>query len=178
MLITTATFAEAAPIINALALQQKERHPFPIFANEDLLLAVTGIGTLYAAIAVSHIVTKPLLNIGICAGREVGKLYNIKKVIDDCSNKCYILPLDQKLPNATLRTLAHPAIRPYKELVDMEAAGIMVAAKKFGITPKIVKIVSDAFDPAQVSKERATSLVEANLDQLLDIIANLKKDGS
>ena len=170
MLITTATLTEAKPIIERLNLKQVQKRPFALFSNGHSSLLVTGIGALNAAAAVSHIVTQPLLNFGLCAGSDIGKLYNIKKVIDDCSDKSYILPTDPNLPNASLRTVAKPATSHFRELVDMEAAGIVVAAKKFGITPKIVKIVSDSYDPSSVTLKLATSLIEANIEQLLDII--------
>ena len=178
MIITTATYTEAAPIVEALGLTLSQRRP-AVYAGEGLRLLVTGIGPLAAAAALGSIVAKeqPVLNIGICAGSHIGRLYHIRKLIDDATGSSYILGDHPALPNATLRTLYRPAEKPYKELVDMEAAGLYGAAKLFGAKLQICKIVSDRYEPKSVDPAAARRLIQANLEPLLDIIAASKAKG-
>ncbi|MRI83061.1 MAG: hypothetical protein C6I00_01445 [Nitratiruptor sp.] len=177
-----ATRTEARTLIQALHLIPIASTPFPRYRGEGIELIVTGIGPLHAASAVGHILTHSpatqLLNLGICAGDRPGQLYNISKVIDDPSGKSYPLPPSTTLPNKKLRTLHHPAHKRFRELVDMEAAGILVGAKPFQVKPHIIKLVSDPYDPKRCSPEWVLTLFQRHLKELLDIIANLKRGGT
>ena len=178
MILTTATLAEAKPLIAALKLEKVKTKPFPIYQKDHLLLILTGIGPINAAAALGYIVTQPtqILNVGICAGTSIGSIQNIYKVIDDASNKSYLLQKDPSMHNAALRTLYHPALKKYKELVDMESSALVVTAKRFSCPIKIIKIVSDRFDPKSVTPKSTQELIEHRIDTILDIMANLKKD--
>ena len=178
MIITVATFTEAKSLIEALELKAITHKPFSIYQNATIRLIITGIGPINAAAALGHIVTQPtqILNVGICAGQTVGSIYNIYKVIDDASAKSYILQKDSFLPNATIRTLHYSSQKSYKELVDMEASALAAISKRLSSPIKIVKIVSDNYDPKSVTPNVVSELMKEKIDILLDIIANLKKD--
>ncbi|MRJ02151.1 MAG: hypothetical protein GXO19_05130 [Epsilonproteobacteria bacterium] len=173
MTIITATRAEAKPLIALLRLHPLSSSPFPLYSNGEIELIVSGIGPLNGAVATAFRGRSPLLNVGLCGGEEVGELYNIYKVIDDPSSKSYLLSRSPTLPNGKVRTLSHPATRRYRELVDMEASGIVVASRRLGLALTVVKIVSDRYDPTEVTPQRAEELIGSKVNTLLDIIGDL-----
>jgi len=172
MTILMATYAEAAPLVRALPFRQISKKPFHIFQYESIRLVITGIGPINAAAATGYIVShpQPLLNIGICAGKERGALYNVYKAIDDATGKSYLLERSPLLPNAKLRTFHKPLSTPIRELADMEGAAIAAIGKRAGCEVRILKIVSDAFDPGSVTPQLARKLVQSRLQEILDII--------
>ena len=171
MHIICATKTEALPIIDALHLHQIAHKPFTIYQNPHHTLIISGIGTIQAAAATSYILAlteDAILNIGYAAGKEVGKLFHIHKVIDSCSNKVFHLPKSTTLPNMACTTYPLPQTKPTKTLADMEAASIVQAAKIFKAPITILKVVSDRFDPNSFIKN--SSLIEKNLDVILSQI--------
>ena len=171
MYIICATKTEALPIIDALHLHQIAHKPFTIYQNPNHTLIISGIGMSKAAAATSHILTlknEKILNISYAAGKEVGRLFHIHKVIDSCSNKVFHLPKSKTLPNTACTTYPLPQTKPAKTLVDMEAAAIVQVAKIFKVPITILKVVSDRFDPNSFIKN--SSLIEKNLDEILSQI--------
>ncbi|BCD62423.1 hypothetical protein NitYY0826_C1299 [Nitratiruptor sp. YY08-26] len=172
MLIITATYTEAAPIIEALQLEKVATKPFRIYAASHIQLLITGIGMLNAAIATASLLTndqkKAVFNIGYAAADNVGILYNITKVIDGCSKSIYHLSQSNTLPNAACTTLCHPATTPHKTLVDMEASAIVRCARVYNIPVKILKIGSDRFNPKSFQKNN--NLIRKHIDTILSQI--------
>ncbi|SMC09830.1 hypothetical protein [Nitratiruptor tergarcus] len=171
MLITTATYTEAAPIIEALQLEKVATKPFRIYAASHIQLLITGIGMLNAAIATTSLLTnnqKAVFNIGYAAADIVGILYNITKVIDGCSKSIYHLSQSNTLPNAACTTLCHPATTPHKTLVDMEASAIVRCARVYNVPVKILKIGSDRFNPKSLQKN--SELISKHIDTILSQI--------
>ncbi len=161
MLILCATKTEAVPIIEALKMQKIACAPYSLFANDEHRLLITGIGAVAAAAACGYALgqkEEPLCNIGYAAGNAIGKLYNISKVVDTCTHKVYHLPKSEHLPNAACTTLPQPATKRLETLADMEASAIVQAAKRFKQPCKILKIVSDAFNPQSCPHD--SSLIE------------------
>ena len=172
MLILCATKTEAAPIIEALQMRQTARAPYSLFANEEHRLIVTGIGSIAAAAACGYALAQkeePLCNIGYAAGNEIGKLYNLSKIIDACSHKVYHLPKSEHLPNAACTTLPHPAAKKLATLADMEASAIVAVAKRFKVSCTIYKIVSDAYTPDACPHD--SRLIVRHIDTILSEIS-------
>ncbi len=168
MLIVCATKTEAAPIIEALKMQRAASAPYSLFANNEHRLLVTGIGTVMAAAVCGYALgqkEEPLCNIGYAAGNEIGKLYNISKVIDACSHKVYHLPKSEHLPNAACTTLPKPATKKLGTLADMEASAVIAVANRFKLPCIVYKIVSDTFSPDACAQN--SHLIERHIDTIL-----------
>ncbi len=170
MIIYCATTTEARPIIEALGLQKKQKVPFAIYEGVHTLL-IGGIGKCKAAASLSHILAlspHPVLNIGLAAGEEIGRLYHIRKVIDADTHHVYHLPPSDMLPNETCTTHSRPAATPHKGLADMEASALVCTAKLYRQPIAILKIVSDHFDPKNM--ERSNHLITQNLPKILSLL--------
>lgn len=172
MLILCATKTEATPIIKALKMQKIAYVPYSLFANKEHRLIVTGIGTILAAGACSYALSKnrePILNIGYAAGKSIGELYNIYKVIDRCTNKVFHLHKSDTLSNAACTTLPLPITEKLNTLADMEASAIIAVANRFKLSCTIYKITSDTFSPDACT--RKSHLIERHLDTILSEIS-------
>ena len=172
MLILCATKTEAAPIIEALQMRQTARTPYPLFVSKEHRLILTGIGTVAAAAACGYALAQkeePLCNIGYAAGDEIGKLYNVSKIIDACSHKVYHLPKSEHMPNAACTTLPKPTAQKLATLADMEASAIVAVANRFKLPCTVYKIVSDTFSPDACPHD--SRLVARHIDTILSEIS-------
>ena len=170
MLIYCATTTEARPIIEAMGLQRRQKAPFTIYKGSHTLL-IGGIGKCRAAASLSHLLTlspEPVLNVGLSAGEEIGRLYHIRKVIDADTHQVYHLPPLDALPNETCTTHSRPAATPHKGLADMEASALVCTARLYRQPIAILKVVSDPFDPKSV--ERSSHLIAQNLPKILSLL--------
>jgi len=134
-------------------------------------LVISGIGKVKAAAALSHILAKtsqPLLNIGYAAGEEVGKLYNVHKIIDASSHKVFHLPKSATLPNAACSTFDRPLAHPIETLADMEASALVECANIHKIPIAILKVVSDPYSPEKMTRD--ATLLERHIDTILSIL--------
>lgn len=177
MIITTSTLTEAQPFIDFFDLKPVQKRPFPIYEKPPFTLIVTGIGPLRASAALSHILTKkaePVMNFGISAGKKVGKIYNIYKVIDAHSHKSYILKRSNIFENAVLKSYATPVSTKQNCLADMEGAALAGCVKLYGQDIEIVKLVSDAFTPDTVDMQNMAELIKKKIKPILDTIASKK----
>jgi len=147
MLFVTATRLEAEPIINALELKLVQKKPFFIYQNHNVQLIITGIGKTKAAAALGYMRPKTqIINIGIAAGAEVGKLFVIKKVIDKESGKVFHLNPPSNVAQATLTTFAKPLDKPYPTLVDMEGSAFVESARLFRQKIILFKVILSQYN--------------------------------
>ncbi len=170
MIIYCATTTEARPIIEALGLRKEHKAPFAIYEGSHTLI-IAGIGKCKAAAGLSHILTlspEPMLNVGIAAGEEIGRLYHIHKVIDADTHQVYHLPPSDTLPNESCTTHSRPATTPHKGLADMEASALVCTARLYRQPITILKVVSDRFDPKSV--DRSSHLIAQNLPKILSLL--------
>ena len=125
---------------------------FNLFDFKKFIIIQSGIGKINSAIATTILLTKfdikKVFNIGICGAKSIpiGKILRIGQIVDCDSNKKYVLNSGEKLYTISKTSKEYP-------IVDMEASGFLVAAKRFNVEVDIIKIVSDNlnnFDKAKV----------------------------
>ncbi len=182
MIIHTALFAEAKEIINFFKLKKYEDKNFLIFSNKNIVLIVSGIGKINAAMTLSHILTlypekKEIVNIGIAAGKDrfnIGELVNIKKIIDLEEKKVFHLKKIYGIKNLTLCTSLYPQTNPKADIGDMEGSAIYQVAKKYKKDLTIFKIISDSFNPQSIEKESVDKLILKNINLINQFITNKK----
>ncbi|HOQ13085.1 MAG TPA: hypothetical protein PK104_12075 [Spirochaetota bacterium] len=166
--IVMATMLEAKPLIESLHLALKTMKPFHIYENERVVLAISGIGKVNAALSTAYVIGeydfKALYNLGAAGGLKSGikkgAIFHISDVIDydrpllrggtrkTAASTCEGFDL------AVLATTDRPAISLERrldigreaDLVDMEGSGFVQACKIFGAEPFLWKIVSDALE--------------------------------
>ena len=131
------------------------------------MLIVTGIGienakkaALFVKEHFSPSLEDILLNIGIAAVSKeipVGTLCKVGSVIYKDAR------IDLSEDGFLLQTVDTPQKTPRETLVDMEAYGLV---EIFGTDLKVYKIISDHFEPENVTKEGVKKLVSAALAKL------------
>jgi len=167
--IVIATELEAEPLIPALGLSQTEEQPFKIFANDDMVLVICGIGKANAAMATALCCReyKPqwICSLGAAGatskGHPLGAIYHITKVTEidrpryQSEDPVIRMPhILDGFPTATLATQDHPVIDPDERqkvslqanLVDMESAAVLQACRKYAIPCVLFRFVSDTPD--------------------------------
>ncbi len=174
--IIMATKLEAAPFLERLSLNLETKKPILVYGHGNIVLSISGIGKANAAIATTYSILRyqPRLvcNLGAAGatrpGFGIGEIYHIDRVIEYDrphlrSAKIRIFS-PQVLPGfryATVATQDKPvvdqdrrrAIAGITDLVDMEAAGILLASKKFDVPCVALKFVSDTVeheDPEEI----------------------------
>ncbi|MCX8125347.1 MAG: hypothetical protein N3F66_14460, partial [Spirochaetes bacterium] len=162
-----ATQIEAQPYIEILQLVQCKQKPFLLYGGDSsLYLIIGGIGVTSAAIATTYVFTtlnaEIILNIGAAGALTPdltpGTIITVSKVYD--TTRCHfttqnpfayaLTPLPQ-LTAHTCISVSIPLRTPQERaqystiasIVDMELAGIALAAKKFSKTCYCVKYISD-----------------------------------
>lgn len=176
-----ATMLEAASFINGLGMTLETREPFPVYIAGELVLVISGIGKVNAALAAAHIINTKnitlLHNPGAAGALRDGinerEIFHITEIVDwdrpKLINKEIRKIKADKLDGfseASLATLDRPVITRGErqkvgeaaDLVDMEGAGFMQSCRIHGAKGYLWKIVSDT----------------AEHEQDKDIIANIK----
>lgn len=190
ILIVCALMPEAKPLVQHFKLKKdfsvKEHE---LFRSEEIELIVSGVGKVKSAIAATALLQRHqgrkdlcAANIGICGSVKEcapGKLYFVNKITDQATAKSYFpdILLQHGLPEASLATFEKPVqkselLEPTFDLVDMEAAGFMLAAQMYVYPQQILcaKVVSDCLEDVKLSAEFAQQLITGNclaLEKLL-----------
>jgi len=164
--LIAATLLEAEPFLNIFDMKELEKQPFNIYEGRNFLLGITGIGKANAAIGTAYCCTRYqpacILNAGAAGAvdenRIVGSVYQVEKTIEPdrphlMSNASFIQTPDilHGFSNAILATQDKPIIdvetfnelAAVTDLVDMEGASVLQAAKKFQKKCFLFKFVSD-----------------------------------
>ena len=167
--IVMATRLEAQPFLKGLKADEPKEHPVPTYRSDRTVLVISGIGKVNAAIATTycHLAFRPdlILNLGAAGstgpshGR--GDMLHITKVVEydrphlgSNASRVHIPEVLSGFPTATLATQDHAVVdeRSRKkvaavaDLVDMEGASVVHAARTFGIPCYLFKFVSDTPD--------------------------------
>jgi nucleoside phosphorylase len=166
ILIHTALFAEAKPIIEHFKLQCIQTKPYKLYAKENIVLVISGMGKEKTALHVEDVFQKysidKAINIGIAGCKDkdiqIGSLF--------CTNH----KLDF-INYASLTTVEKPLEDKNKlntTLVDMEAESFMSTCKEFLDIKDIyiLKVVSDHLDTTIPKKEFVWEIVQRNLPSL------------
>ena len=148
-LIHTALVAEAKPIIGHFGLTCKEKQPFNIYANDDIVLIVSGIGGEKTHAALAYALTRfeprVAINIGIAGCVDT----NIPNGTLFCTTHH-----DVSMPFATCSShekAVDDTLHVKTTLVDMEADTFLKCMPK-GIQTYVFKVVSDHCESAIPSR--------------------------
>lgn len=177
---------EAKPLIQAWRLKKlAQKLPFAMYANQDYLVVITGIGKTAMAGAVGYTLgffanaQRPLLlNLGIAGHRcyPLGTLYLADKIVDSATGRSFYpqLPFSVTCATHAVATQTQPR-NDYVDdyLYDMEASAFYETAVKFTSSESIhsLKIVSDNNrSPLENINER---LVEDYCSRQLNVIDSL-----
>ena len=196
---------EAKPFIEGLCLNhiKEDNSPFEVYENNVIVLIVSGVGELNAALASQYAILKfgckALFSTGCCGATgsrfKVGEVVSVERVYKrDFDLTCfgyekYQLPGCEPalvLDTDKCYTLADCYSSdefvtsltknvPSDVVVEMEAFSVAFAAQKYGASCHVYKVVSDLTD-----KNTDTCQFEENLDAVSvrlaeHIIALLKK---
>lgn len=189
--IITAFQSEAQPLIEHYRLRGNSRHSvFRCYQNDELQLAICGIGKLAAATATAYLAASEpqrgcgWLNLGIAghANRPVGEPLLAHKIIDAATGQQSFPGIVMPLPCAseTLITIDKPA-EGYREgaMVDMEASGFYTAASRFQSCELIhsLKIISDNqhHSTDNISEKTTTLLIQDNINIVESVINELQQ---
>ncbi len=183
---------EARPLVQAWKLKKNSpQQPFTIYANDERVVVISGIGKLAMAAAVAYTMclypdalNPVLLNFGI-AGHQffpVGSLYLADKITDLENTKNYYPQLtfgDDFFTNS-LTTVSKPQINYEGDsLFDMEAAAFYEIATKFNTNELVhcLKIVSDNSEVslANISEETVIAWITNKIDEIDSLIYQLLK---
>ncbi|MCF6173108.1 MAG: nucleoside phosphorylase [Campylobacteraceae bacterium] len=171
-LMHTALFAEAKPLIEHFKMQCLQKKPYYIFAKDDMILIISGIGAKNTSIlkeVFNKYQIKKAINIGIAGCKDkntqIGKLF--------CTN--------HKLNFIKFATLSSvdKSVNNTKEidtmLVDMEAQSFLqICEKQLDLKDiYILKVVSDHLETKIPKKEFVWNIIEKNLQNISKIV-NLK----
>ncbi len=164
-----ATLLEAEPLLSALSLSPVEEKPFRVYEGGGIRLILSGIGKARAAMASEYLVlrygAKFLFNLGAAGSvggdRRLGEVFHVSRVLErdrpflEGRKDRYLEPdhLEGHRP-AVLSTADIPVVTPEEraalegraELLDMEGAAVVQAARIFGAAVYLFKVVSDTPD--------------------------------
>ncbi len=180
--LITALHPEAKAFIDTMHLTRIDDLPFATYRNDDTLLVICGCGYTNALMATAALLGHQppnkgdlLINVGICAAPEhfaidelllAHKLTYQKRsaypdmVVKHPYNECELTTVD------TAQEALH--VTP----VDMEAHAVFSAASRFMQLHQMlfVKVVSDHFEPASVTKTTAHSLIASHIEAIESLI--------
>lgn len=185
--ICCAFYAEAKPVIDFYGLKKNHyASKFDIYEGENIILIITGMGTVITSAAVSHLLTRYsaqktdiALNIGIAGAvnpdYRKGEAVLCNKVVNIFSERCFYPDILVKHPfkEGTLLTYPRPVRGKEKvfykgDLVDMEGAGFFEAASSFLYVHNIqlIKVVYDFLDDLSINKEEIYGIIRDNLQDI------------
>ncbi|MGI6113820.1 MAG: purine phosphorylase [Mahellales bacterium] len=193
--ITTAMQWEAKPLISHWGLKKDlEVSVYRVYKNRNMVLAITGVGVIPAAVGATYMLTQykarpgdMFINIGICGARDKhidrGRAVLCHKIIHHDTKKCYYPDMLFKHPfsEGVLETFSRPVTRTmYRsvegDVVDMEGAGAYQAAERFLDHGSIhcIKIVSDYLQGDRLEGGEVARLVEENVPVINKWIQGIK----
>ncbi|QOY52002.1 hypothetical protein [Candidatus Sulfurimonas baltica] len=162
---------EAQAFVDKYKLTKTKLENFTLHVNENMTLIVSGVGVLNAKIATAKIIEKfkpneddIFLNIGICGANKkykIGELVEIASVI--YKNENFVINEN------TLHVINCEDSEVDREnfaIVDMESFGFYEATKEMK-NIYMYKVVSDHFEPKQVTKEKTKLLIFNAIDEIM-----------
>lgn len=194
--LVCAMYPEAEPWITRFSLKKQTTfHRVQVFANEQIMCIITGVGSMAAATALTEVLTMQqmqgwlnphdiLVNIGVCGCKNTdvpcGTVYLCHSIQDGVTGRTYYPDILHKHPfqEESLYSAAKPLFRAEMQtqscqLVDMEGAGIYQSGIRFLETHRMffVKIVSDygvqnGVQDGAVLAETVQSLMAQPMEQI------------
>lgn len=164
--IIMATMLEANPLCEAMQLAPLEEKPFRVFGRGKYLLIISGIGKVNAALATGYLAQKFGVRVFLNAGAAgalndecaFGNVYHIREAVEPDvlavltkRMRNTIADVLDGFPTALLATRDIPAVSKeersklaaFADIIDMEGAAVIQAARKFDSRCYLFKIVSD-----------------------------------
>ena len=189
--IYTALPCEAKAFIEHYKLKKDlEVHAFAVYLNNDICLAVSGLGKSAMAAAVAYTQARytssdhpVLINIGIAGHQHqpLGELCLIDKITDVDSQKSYYPSLISSAPcqRASLQTVSKPQHHYHEsELCDMEASAFYETAVRFTTSELIVclKVISDNQDSSvdAINAKQVSALISAQLSTIETLLTQTR----
>jgi len=189
--IFTALACEAKTFIRQFKLKKDlGHHPFTLYANQQIVLTITGSGKIAMAAAVAYslalfdsIENPVLINAGI-AGHQtatLGTLFSVHKITDTDTSKNYYPQsiIKNKVSSLALCTVSKP--NPHYQdnyLYEMEASGFYEIASRFTTTEliQIFKIVSDnqLIGIEAINAKKVTAWMTAVIEEMTIVIEKLQ----
>jgi len=173
--IICALKAEAQAFKEYYKLKKISYENITFFQNEDITLFTTGLSNATMqknlTLFLSHFELKKddkIINIGICAAPksyEVGELCFVSTIV--YNNEKFLL--NNKNYN-TITSLDCPATKEYSTFVDMESFGFYKALERKEVQKFMFKVVSDHFEPQNVTKDFAKKIVFKKIAQIMESI--------
>jgi adenosylhomocysteine nucleosidase len=183
---------EAERYVKIFNMKKTESSPFITYMADDIILAVCGIGKANAAMATAYCCMKYqpgcVLNAGAAGAVdkdcEVGEVFQVERTIEpDRPHLKTGTPWVQiadtldGFDNAVLATQDRPVsdIEKFNELsaitdlVDMEGAAILQAARRFDTKCLLFKFVSDT--PLHAGKGLIVENIQKHINPFCDFIA-------
>lgn len=185
--IITALDAEARVFCDRFSLKRNFDLPYTLYTDAETILLVCGMGKMNALMATSALLGYRipqegdiLLNVGICGAPEeyaIGDALLIHQIIDTERRYYPDILYTHSLQETALICVDTPQSSASEFPVDMESAGIFLAASKFFKLHQMafVKIVSDHFSPLSITKEGVIELFASHastLEEILRILQN------
>ncbi|MFC1840223.1 hypothetical protein ACFL1N_11625 [Thermodesulfobacteriota bacterium] len=191
--LIAATLMEAERYIKIFNMEPVEKTPFMTYMADDIVLAICGIGKANAAMATTYCCMKYqpgcILNAGAAGAVdkdfEVGEIFQVERTIEpDRPHLRTGTPWVQisdtldGFDNTVLATQDKPIsdIKIFNELsaitdlVDMEGASILQAARRFDTKCLIFKFVSDT--PMHAGKGLIVQNIKEYINPFCDFIAS------
>lgn len=187
--IVTALYIEAEPFIKELRLKKKNGYgKYQVFKNENIVLVITGVGSIESASAISYIFGREnakkediVINFGICAGNKnlfkIGDIILCNKITDFSTGKTYYPDILYKHQFLESEITTFPSVvttdKQNIKCADMEAAGFYIAVSSFVFQHNIhiIKIISDYMDET-VNKDAVSKVIKSNSDKIINWINN------
>ncbi len=183
--------AEASPLIECFKLAKESTpSPFPVFANDNHRLVLSGVGKELADKATSYLSDRfpqpnqAWLNFGLVGHGTLalGTVFMANRILDDGGENAFYPTqlLDHILESSALQTCSSP-VSDYPDPIgyDMEASAFCASASLSSIREliQVVKIVSDNADHPVGSFDRSSvgTLIEGALPSILPLVDQLEE---
>lgn len=163
--------SEAQAFVEKYKLIKTKCGSFTLFYNENIVLIISGMGVQNAKNATIRLLesfnigdSDILVNIGICGA---SKNYRIGEIVQIGSlwYKDKFYTIDATSPNE-LTCVDEEITKSGYEMVDMESFGFFEATKLVQ-NRHIYKVVSDHFEPQNITKDAVKKLLSAVIDEVL-----------
>lgn len=163
--VIMAAGAEAVPFIKGLKLEKTGDRPFQVFTREGLVLILSGIGKVNAALASEYLILKfgtdELWNFGTAGGLsddlKAGDILQVRAASERDRFPLHgktDIPAADLIPGCregVLSTGDLPVLDPGErkklsaeaDIADMEGAAVIRTCRKFGVKCRLFKVVSD-----------------------------------
>ena len=191
--LVMATILEAKPFVSNIPLTRINKKPFQVFKNNNMVLIISGIGKVNAAMAAFHCCSEfspdIIVNAGAAGAADhsspLGEFYHITKIVEydrpdwKSGNPEIHLPhIMDGFQTVTLATQDKAVIFPDKrkkisevaELVDMEAASVVQACKKLNVPCVVFKYVTDT--PAHTNDRDIVNHIRQFREPFYDFFIN------